>query len=234
MKFKKVLATAMVAAMAMSSALTVCAADRYPNWVRAKGEVIVAGEKDVTEVAGDYSAESVRGVAVTTDYEEVKTRMGLTLAQKPKVVIYDAKVKTDPDAMVTLNDAIESTQANSVAAIYFQLGAKENGKWVYESKINAAEVTVRVGLPKHSDPTKKYSVICVKENGVYTILDDLDNNGKTVTFNASTGVATYGIVTDAVVAAPVVPVIPVEVEVPAETEVPADTEAPAEAEVAGK
>lgn len=42
MKFKKVLATTMAATMVMASAMTVCAADQYPNLKIAKENVLVA------------------------------------------------------------------------------------------------------------------------------------------------------------------------------------------------
>ncbi len=86
MKFKKVLATTMAATMVMASAMTVCAADQYPNLKIAKENVLVAGDVNMTNVAGDYSAESVRGVAVTTPFEDVKAALGLTANQRPTVV----------------------------------------------------------------------------------------------------------------------------------------------------
>ena len=58
MKFKKVLATTMAATMVMASAMTVCAADQYPNLVAANSHVLVAGDVNVTNITGDYSAES--------------------------------------------------------------------------------------------------------------------------------------------------------------------------------
>lgn len=223
MKFKKVLATTMAATMVMASAMTVCAADQYPNLVLAKQNVLVAGDANQTQVAGDYSAESIRGAAVLTGFEDVKTALGLTAEQRPTVVIYDAEVKSSPDAIATLEAATKDAGATEVASIYFELGAKENGKWL--SKVNDATVTVKVGLPKNADRTKKYSVIYVQENGVSTILEDLDTSDKTVTFKAASGVGTYGIVTDvttvpavpaatetveATEAAPVAPAAPVE------------------------
>ena len=53
MKFKKVLATTMAATMVMASAMTVCAADQYPNLVAANSHVLVAGDVNVTNITGD-------------------------------------------------------------------------------------------------------------------------------------------------------------------------------------
>jgi len=194
MKFKKVLATTIAAAMVMASTMTVCAADQYPNLKRAKENVLVAGDAVMTNVAGDYSTENVRGVAVLTAFEDVKAELGLTANQRPVVVVYDAVQKATPDAIASLEGAEKDTGATEVASLYFELGAKENGKWL--SNVTDATVKVTAGLPKNADRTKTYSVIRIQDNGVVTVLDDLDNNDKTVTFEATSGVGIYGIVTD--------------------------------------
>lgn len=214
MKFKKVLATTMAATMVMASAMTVCAADQYPNLKIAKENVLVAGDVNLTNVAGDYSAESVRGVAVTTPFEDVKAALGLTANQRPTVVIYDAEKKASPEAIACLEGAEKDAGATEVAALYFELGAKENGKWL--TNVTDATVRVKVGLPKTADRTKTYSVIRIEENGVITMLNDLDTSDKTVTFEATTGVGVYGIVTDVTNAAALTPVVPV-VDAAAET-----------------
>ncbi|MDE7477421.1 MAG: hypothetical protein K2M91_05650 [Lachnospiraceae bacterium] len=204
MKFKKVLATITAATMVMASAMTVCAADQYPNLKYAKENVLVAGDANITNVAGDYSAESVRGVAVLTPFEDVKAGLGLTANQRPTVVVYDAEQKASPDAIVSLESAETDAGATEVASLYFELGAKEDGKWL--SKVADTTVKVKVGLPKNADRTKTYSVIRVQENGVVTVLNDLDTSDKTVTFEATSGVGVYGIVTDVTNAAVFAPV----------------------------
>lgn len=226
MKFKKVLATTMAATMVMASAMTVCAADQYPNLVAANSHVLVAGDVNVTNITGDYSAESVRGVAVTTPVEDVKKALGLVHGQRASVVVYDAEVKASPEAIACLETAEENAGATEVAALYFELGAKEDGKWL--TNLTDGTVTVKVGLPKTADQTKTYSVIRVEQNGVVTVLNDLDTSDETVTFEATTGVAVYGIVTDVTNTATVLPAIPVEAPAAEATETEA---AQAEVEV---
>jgi len=116
--------------------------------------------------------------------------------------------------------------ATEVAALYFELGAKEDGKWL--TNLTDGTVTVKVGLPKTADQTKTYSVIRVEQNGVVTVLNDLDTSDKTVTFEATTGVAVYGIVTDVTNTATVLSAIPVEAPAAEATETEA---AQAEVEV---
>lgn len=194
MKFKKALAATMAVTMVMASAMTVCAADKYPNLKIANQNVLVAGDENATSVAGDYSTEYVRGVAVLTPFQDVKASLGLTENQRPTVVVYDAEQKSSPEAFACLDAAVQDLGATEVASIYFELGAKENGKWITPAA--STTVTVKAGLPKNADKTKTYHVVRVQENGVVTVLEDLDNSNKTVTFEAVSGVGTYGIVTD--------------------------------------
>lgn len=235
MKFKKVLATTMAATMVMASAMTVCAADQYPNLVAANDHVLVAGDVNATSITGDYSAESVRGVAVTTSVEDVKKALGLVHGQRASVVIYDADVKASPEAIACLETAEQNAGATEVASLYFELGAKQDGKWL--TNLTDGTVTVKVGLPKTADKTKTYSVIRVEQNGVVTVLNDLDTSDKTVTFEATTGVGIYGIVTDvtnAAVLTPAAPVVDAAAEAPVAEAVPAaeaEVEAAVDAEV---
>ena len=50
-----------------------------------------------------------------------------------------------------------------------------------------------VGLPKGADTTKTYSIICVQPGGVVTMLEDIDTNPKTVTFDVKAGLGTYAL-----------------------------------------
>ena len=190
MKLKKTIATLTAATMVMASAMTVCAAD-FPNLKGSNTEVLVAGDTNLTCVAGDYSSRIVRGAAVLTPYEDVKAALGLNADQRPSIVVYDAEDKSSPEAFASLNTAVEELGGETVGALYIELGGKENGKWITTSD---GTVTVKAGLPKTADKSKSYSIVRVEKDGVTTVLEDLDNSDKTVTFEAVSGVATYGIV----------------------------------------
>ena len=186
MKLKKTIATLTAATMVMASAMTVCAAD-FPNLKGSNTEVLVAGDTNLTSVAGDYSSRIVRGAAVLTPYEDVKAALGLNADQRPSIVVYDAEDKSSPEAFASLNTAVEELGGETVGALYIELG----GKWITTSD---GTVTVKAGLPKTADKSKSYSIVRVEKDGVTTVLEDLDNSDKTVTFEAVSGVATYGIV----------------------------------------
>ena len=207
MKIKKILAATLAATMVMASALTVCAGTTISGGsgssesyipksyaekatVTANATVTVNGQKVVTSVAGIYAAQKVQGCAVKTDLATVKANLGLKLGQNPKIVIYDTDSEKSSAAMVSVNAAAEALGATVVATLNVDLGAMENGKWI---TLTDGSIAMAVGLPKDADTTKTYSIICVQPGGETTILEDLDTNPNTVTFDVKAGLGTYAL-----------------------------------------
>lgn len=208
MKIKKILAATLAATMVMASALTVCASTTTQSGgsgssesyvpqtqaekatVSANATVKVGGVEVKTSVAGVYAAEKVQGCAVKTDLATVKANLGLKLGQNPKIVIYDTDPKKSEKAMACVSAAAEAAGASVVATLNVDLGAVEKGKWV---TLTDGSVAMGVGLPKGADTTKTYVVICVQPGGETTILEDLDTDPKTVTFNVKAGLGTYAL-----------------------------------------
>ena len=208
MKIKKILAATLAATMVMASALTVCASTTTQSGgsgssesyvpqtqaekatVTANATVKVGGVEVKTSVAGVYAAQKVQGCAVKTDLATVKANLGLKAGQNPKIVVYDTDPKKSDKAMASVNAAAEAAGASVVATLNVDLGAVEKGKWV---TLTDGSVAMGVGLPKGADTTKTYVVICVQPGGETTILEDLDTNPKTVTFNVKAGLGTYAL-----------------------------------------
>ena len=207
MKIKKILAATLAATMVMASALTVCASSTKSGGsgssesyvpqteaekatVAVNATVKVGGVEVKTSVAGVYAAKKVQGVAVKTDLATVKANLGLKAGQTPKITVYDTDPKKSEKAMASVNAAAEAAGASVVATLNVDLGAVEKGKWV---TLTDGSVAMGVGLPKGADTTKTYVVICVQPGGETTILEDLDTNPKTVTFNVKAGLGTYAL-----------------------------------------
>lgn len=216
MKIKRILAVVLAATMVMASALTVCATTTSTSGAgstestgksssgstsesatvavaevkAANATMKIAGLDVKTTIAGGYAAKKVEGVAVTTPLADVKAKLGLKAGQTPYVIVYDTDAKKSHLAMDCVNAAAESIGATFVAAINVDLGAKENGKFV---SLKDGSIAMVVGIPK-VDVTKTYSMVCVQPGGIVTILDDLDTNPKTVTFEVKAGLGTYAIV----------------------------------------
>ena len=206
MKMKKILAATLAATMVMATALTASATTRSSGsdsaetyvpktfaektTVEANAKVKVGGVEVRTTVSGVYAAQKVQGVAVKTDLATVKTNLGLKVGQIPKVTIYDTDPKKSDKAMACVNTAAEAAGLDVVATLNVDLGAVEKGKWV---TLTDGSVAMAVGLPKGADTTKTYSIICVQPGGVVTMLEDIDTNPKTVTFDVKTGLGTYAL-----------------------------------------
>lgn len=205
MKMKRILAAVLAATMVMASALTVCASSNdggsgssasesttvAPEEVKAANvEIKVAGSNVKTTIAGGYAANKVEGVAVTTPMADVKAKLSLKSGQTPYIIVYDTDAKKSHLAMDCVNAAAASIGAEFVAAINVDLGAKEKGKFV---SLKDGSIGMVVGVPS-ADATKTYSMVCVQPGGIVTILDDMDTNPKTVTFEVKAGLGTYAIV----------------------------------------
>jgi hypothetical protein len=203
MKLKKVLAATLAATMVLASVVTVSATTSEDEgesapatFAEEKSEsagatISVAGSDVKTSIGGVYAAESVQGVAVTTDLATVKANLGLKDGQTPVVIIYDTDVTKSTKAMDSVNAAVAAIGGTYVTALNIDLGAKQDGNWV---TLSDGSVALATGLPKDADTSKTYSVVCVQPGGVTTILEDQDTNPKTVTFAVQAGLGTYALV----------------------------------------
>lgn len=207
MKLKKFLAATLAATMVMSSAMTVCAgyydssssSSESTTTVSedvkvANAPVSVAGSSVKTTIAGGYAAKTVQGTAVTTPLAQVKANLGLKDGQEPAITIYDTDPAKSPAAMACVNATLEAMGLSAdaaVAVLNIDLYAKQGNAVV---TLSDGSVAMVAGLPKNADLTKTYSVICVQPKGVVTILEDLDSNPATVTFDVQAGIGTYALV----------------------------------------
>ena len=163
--------------------------------VKSAGAVMSVGGTSVkTTIAGSYAAKGVSGIAVTSPVADLRAALGLTSGQTPYVIIYDIDAKTSSKAMASINAAAQALGANVIASMNMELGARQGGKFTPVTLKNGA-IGMVVGIPaKAVDPTKTYSMVCVQPGGAVTILEDLDTNPMTVTFEAKASLAAYSIV----------------------------------------
>ena len=212
-KIKRALTGILAATMVMASVFTVCASgsggegdgsggsDGYVEVTEsvvdevtksAGATMSIAGSSVKTTIAGGYAAKGVEGVAITTPLANVKASLGLKSGQTPYIVVYDLNPQKSYKAMDSINAAAEALGANVVTSLNVDLGAKQNGKFV---SLSGGSVGMVAGIPKTAiDPTKTYSIIKVQLGGAVTVLEDLDTNPNTVTFEVAAGPAAYSIV----------------------------------------
>ena len=197
MKMKKILAATLAATMVMATALTASAAATQSSGggssvPKTYAEKATQEANATVKVGGVevYAAKKVQGVAVKTDLATVKASLDLKVGQTPKITVYDTDPKKSDKAMECVNAAAEAAGLDVVATLNVDLGAVEKGKWI---ALTDGSVAMAVGLPKEADTTKTYSIICVQPGGVVTMLEDIDTNPKTVTFDVKAGLGTYAL-----------------------------------------
>lgn len=156
----------------------------------ANATISVAGMNVRTTITGCYAANSVAGCAIVTSLADVKAALGLSAGQDPYIIIYDTDYNKSSKAMASINAAAEALGAKVLTALNIELGAKQDGKFV---TLTNGSIGMVAGIP-NADPSKTYSVICVQPGGAITILDDLDMDPSTITFEVSAGLGTYAIV----------------------------------------
>lgn len=211
-KIKRALTGILAATMVMASVFTVNAGYGYggpgegasdddeivestevDEVTKSEGATIsVAGSSVKTTIAGGYAAKNVEGVAITTPLADVKASLGLKPGQTPYIIVYDLNPQKSYKAMDSINAAAEALGASVVTSLNVDLGARQDGKFV---SLSGGSIGMVAGIPKASiDPTKTYSVVKVQLGGAVTVLDDLDTNPNTVTFEVAAGPAAYSIV----------------------------------------
>lgn len=156
----------------------------------ANAAISVAGMDVHTTIGGCYAAKSVAGCAIVTSLADVKAALGLSAGQDPYIIIYDTDYNKSSKAMASINAAAEALGAKVLTALNIELGAKQDGKFV---TLTNGSIGMVAGIP-NADPSKTYSVICVQPGGAITILDDLDMDPSTITFEVSAGLGTYAVV----------------------------------------
>ncbi len=152
----------------------------------------VAGIK--TTVKGVYLATSVNGTAIRTGLSTIVANYGLGAGEVPSARIYNLDVKKSPLAAAALNQAAESVGAVVGPYVNVEIGKVKGGKFSLLPS-DGAEISVSFGIPaSFAQAGKTFAVACVRPGGAVYILQDIDNNPNTVTFNTTGGQGAYAII----------------------------------------
>lgn len=152
----------------------------------------VAGVK--TSVSGVYLATSVNGSVVTTDLTTIAEGYGLTGSEKPYAKFFNLDAKKSPLAKSAIDLAAASQGATVGPMLNIELGKMANGKYSLLSSDGPA-IRISLGIPKSfAQSDKTYAVIRVCAGGAVSILQDVDTNPDTVTFDTTGGAGAYAII----------------------------------------
>lgn len=152
----------------------------------------VAGVKSTT--AGVYLATGVNGSVVTTSVAAIAEGYGLTGSEKPYAKFSNLDAKKSPLAKAAIDLAAQAKGAVVGPMLNIELGKMTAGKYSLLSAEGAA-IRISLGIPKNfAQSDKTYAVVCVRAGGAVTILEDVDSNPDTVTFDTTGGAGAYAII----------------------------------------
>ncbi len=152
----------------------------------------VAGVK--TNVTGVYLATSVSGCAITTGLSTISGSYGLKADEKPYARFYNLEAKRSPLAKAAIDNAAVSLNAEVGPYVNIELGKLSNGKYSLLPSDGAA-IEVKLGVPKaFAQNGKTFAMICVRPGGVVTVLEDIDTDPNTITFNTTGGQGAYAMI----------------------------------------
>lgn len=152
----------------------------------------VAGAK--TTVSGIYLATCVNGSIVTTGVDAMKAAYGLTGNEKPYAKFSNLDVKKSPLAKAAIDMAAAAKGATVGPMLNIELGKISGGKYSLLPSDGAA-IRLSFGIPKtFIQDGKTYAVVCVRAGGAVTVLEDVDSNPNTVTFDTTGGAGAYAII----------------------------------------
>ncbi len=152
----------------------------------------VAGVK--TNVTGVYLATSVSGCAITTGLSTISGSYGLKADEKPYARFYNLEAKRSPLAKAAIDNAAVSLNAEVGPYVNIELGKLSSGKYSLLPSDGAA-IEVKLGVPKaFAQNGKTFAMICVRPGGVVTVLEDIDTDPNTITFNTTGGQGAYAMI----------------------------------------
>lgn len=145
-------------------------------------------------ISGVYCATKVDGVVITTELSSIIQGYGLTSNEKPYAMIWDLDPKKSYLAQQVIDLAAASQGAEVGPALNIELGKKSEGKYSLLSSDGSA-IRLAVGIPAgFAQDGKTFAVVRVRSGGVVTILQDLDSDPNTITFDTTGGSGAYAII----------------------------------------
>lgn len=145
-------------------------------------------------VSGVYCATKVDGVAITTGLSSLTQGYGLTANEQPYAMVWDLDPKKSYLAQQVIDLAAASQDAEVGPALNIELGKKTGGKYSLLSS-DGPDIRLAVGIPaSFAQDGKTFAVVRVRSGGVVTILQDLDSDPNTITFDTTGGAGAYAII----------------------------------------
>lgn len=207
---KRMLASALTASLVMAPAISAAASSGNTNENKAVEVISSSTSGTVTTLAavpatsqvagvrstvsGVYLATSVNGCAITTPIADISAAYGLADGEKAYAKFFNLDPKKSTAAMAVINGVAAAKGAVVGPCINIELGKMSAGKYSLLASDGAA-IRLSLGIPKtFAQADKSFAIIRVREGGLVDILEDIDTNPDTITFDTTGGAAAYAII----------------------------------------
>lgn len=147
-----------------------------------------------TTVQGVYLATSVNGIAIVSGLSSIAANYGLAAGEVPYAKFTNMDVKKSVLAKAVIDNAASALGATVGPCINIEIGKMGNGQFSLLSS-DGEKITIKVGIPKSfAQADKTFAIIRVRPGGAVSVLQDMDTNPNTVTFETTGGQGAYAIV----------------------------------------
>lgn len=145
-------------------------------------------------VSGVYLATSVNGTAVTTPVASIAQGYGLAAGERPYAKFSNMDPKKSYLAKQVIDMAAASRGAVVGPMVNIEFGKMSGGKYSL-LPTDGPGIRVAIGLPGNFVQNgRTYAVVRVRTGGEVAILEDLDADPSTVTFETTAGAGAYAII----------------------------------------
>lgn len=208
---KKMLMAALTASLVMAPVMGVFATEEVKSaTTQAEEAISEATDNAVTTVAevpasssvsgvkstvsGVYLSREVTGTAVATPTAAIAAGYGLADGEKAVAKFSDMDPKKSNLAKQSMDAVAASQNAVVGPMLNIEFGKMSGGKYSL-LPTDGADIRISVGLPKSfAQNDKTFAVIRVRAGGAVSILEDVDNNPNTVTFDTTGGAGAYALI----------------------------------------
>lgn len=144
--------------------------------------------------AGIYLATSVNGSVVTTSIASIAQSYGLASNERAYSKFSNLDSKKSPLAKASIDLAAASQGATVGPMLNIELGKMSDGRYSLLPS-DGADIRILLGIPKNFiQADKTYAMVCVRAGGAVSILQDIDDNPATITFDTKGGAGAYAII----------------------------------------
>jgi len=163
------------------------------SWIESIPTTSSAGSVRST-TAGVYVATSVNGTAVSTSASSIASSYGLAANEKPYAKFFNLDPVKSHLAKAAIDAAAASQNAEVGPMINIELGKMSGGKYSLLPS-DGADIRIAIGIPSNFQRAgKTFAMVCVRAGGAVSILQDVDENPATITFDTKGGAGAYAVI----------------------------------------